>query len=125
MFPKSVRTKILSISLLGFLSFQVGEEFIIPVSHEREDFMYRSGIETLLKMWTNCNSIWWTLKEKASNEFRHTPNGSTCAIEGIVSPERKNFRKMGHSERKGEDLYKNIPGNKVQDIFSNGVNYFK
>ncbi|WP_187073816.1 phosphoribosylformylglycinamidine synthase subunit PurQ, partial [Fusobacterium necrophorum] len=55
----------------------------------------------------------------------HTPNGSTCAIEGIVSPDGRILGKMGHSERKGEDLYKNIPGNKVQDIFSNGVNYFK
>lgn len=62
---------------------------------------------------------------KATNEFRHTPNGSTCAIEGIVSPDGRILGKMGHSERKGEDLYKNIPGNKVQDIFSNGVKYFK
>ena len=33
--------------------------------------------------------------------------------------------KMGHSERKGENLYKNIPGNKTQDIFSNAVEYFQ
>jgi phosphoribosylformylglycinamidine synthase len=32
--------------------------------------------------------------------------------------------KMGHSERKGVQLYKNIPDVNNQDIFANGVKYF-
>lgn len=35
------------------------------------------------------------------------------------------FGKMGHSERSGEQLYKNVTGDKYQPIFEGGVNYFK
>jgi len=31
---------------------------------------------------------------------------------------------MGHTERYNENLYKNINGNKNQDIFTNAINYF-
>ena len=53
------------------------------------------------------------------------PNGSFYAIEGIVSDNGLILGKMGHSERKGENLYKNINGNKDQDIFRNAVAYFQ
>ena len=52
-------------------------------------------------------------------------NGSSFAIEGITSADGKIFGKMGHSERYEEGLFQNISGNKHQDIFTNGVNYFK
>ena len=53
------------------------------------------------------------------------PNGSVCAIEGITSPDGRVLGKMGHTERKGEHLYKNVPGNKDPMIFRSGVRYFK
>ena len=53
------------------------------------------------------------------------PNGSVWAIEGITSPDGRVFGKMGHSERKGENLYFNVPGEKDQQIFESGVHYFK
>lgn len=52
-------------------------------------------------------------------------NGSSYAIEGITSADGKIFGKMGHSERYEEGLFKNIYGDKMQDIFRNGVEYFK
>ncbi|AYV93084.1 phosphoribosylformylglycinamidine synthase [Fusobacterium necrophorum subsp. funduliforme ATCC 51357] len=120
-----VRTKILSNQSPWLSSFQVGEEFIIPVSHgEGRFYVQEAELKSLLQH-GQIVTQYVNFEGKASNEFRHTPNGSTCAIEGIVSPDGRILGKMGHSERKGEDLYKNIPGNKVQDIFSNGVNYFK
>ena len=120
-----VRTKILSNQSPWLSSFQVGEEFIIPVSHgEGRFYVQEAELKSLLQH-GQIVTQYVDFEGKASNEFRHTPNGSTCAIEGIVSPNGRILGKMGHSERKGEDLYKNIPGNKVQDIFSNGVNYFK
>ena len=48
-----------------------------------------------------------------------------CAIEGILSPDGRVLGKMGHSERKGRNLYKNVPGEKEQRIFESGVKYFK
>ena len=56
---------------------------------------------------------------------RYNPNGSLMAIEGITSPDGRVFGKMGHSERSGEQLYKNVTGDKYQPIFEGGVNYFK
>ena len=42
-------------------------------------------------------------------DMRYNPNGSVLAIEGITSPDGRVFGKMGHSERSGEQLYKNAP----------------
>ena len=53
------------------------------------------------------------------------PNGSDYAIEALTSFDGRILGKMGHSERKGENLYKNIVGDKNQDIFANGINYFR
>ncbi|MBO5712506.1 MAG: phosphoribosylformylglycinamidine synthase subunit PurQ, partial [Acholeplasmatales bacterium] len=53
------------------------------------------------------------------------PNGSNYAIEGIISKDGLILGKMGHSERIEDNLYKNISGNKYQDIFKNAVAYFK
>ena len=55
----------------------------------------------------------------------YNPNGSYYAIEGITSPDGRVFGKMGHSERIGENVYKNITGNIDQKIFESGVKYFK
>ena len=51
-------------------------------------------------------------------------NGSTMAIEGILSEDGHIFGKMGHSERYEEGLFQNIAGDKDQDIFANGVRFF-
>jgi len=53
------------------------------------------------------------------------PNGSTCAIEGIISPDGRILGKMGHTERYEQDVFKNITGNKVQPLFDNAVRYFR
>ena len=60
----------------------------------------------------------------ASDNTEFNPNGSICAIEGILSPDGRVFGKMGHSERYEADLTKNIPGIKDQKIFESGVAYF-
>ena len=52
------------------------------------------------------------------------PNGSVLAIEGITSPDGRVLGKMGHTERSGEGLYKNVPGNKFQPLIEGGVSYF-
>ena len=53
------------------------------------------------------------------------PNGSLLAIEGITSPDGRVLGKMGHTERIGDAVYKNVPGNKWQPLFEGGVAYFK
>jgi phosphoribosylformylglycinamidine synthase len=59
-----------------------------------------------------------------SMEITSNPNGSLAAIEGITSPCGRVFGKMAHTERRGTNVAKNIPGNKHQPLFSAGVRYF-
>ena len=65
------------------------------------------------------------LEGQPTMDQRYNPNGSLLAIEGITSPDGRVFGKMGHSERSGEYLYKNVTGDKYQPIFEGGVDYFK
>ena len=60
-----------------------------------------------------------------SNDIRYNPNGSVYAVEGITSPDGRVFGKMGHSERKGEGLYKNVPGEYDIRMFESAVKYFR
>ncbi len=62
---------------------------------------------------------------KVADTITYNPNGSVCAIEGITSPDGRVLGKMGHSERKGTNLYFNTPFEKDQQIFESGVAYFK
>ena len=59
-----------------------------------------------------------------SGDIDWNPNGSVCAIEGITSPDGRVLGKMGHSERQGDNLLKNVPGQKDQALFLSGVRYF-
>ncbi len=52
------------------------------------------------------------------------PNGSVAGSEGITSPDGRVFGKMGHVERRGDGLYKNVPGEKFMPLFESGVAYF-
>ena len=52
------------------------------------------------------------------------PNGSVLAIEGITSPDGRVLGKMGHTERSGRGLYRNVPGNAYQPLIEGGVSYF-
>ncbi len=61
----------------------------------------------------------------ATYDIDWNPNGSVAAIEGITSPDGRILGKMGHSERIGENIAKNVPGVKNQKIFEAGVEYFK
>ena len=65
------------------------------------------------------------LEGNVSLDMPYNPNGSMYGIEGITSPDGRVLGKMAHSERSGEDIFKNIPGNYDQKIFESGVKYFK
>ena len=65
------------------------------------------------------------LEGNASADVRFNPNGSAFAIEGITSPDGRVFGKMGHAERTGRGLYRNVPGNYELRMFEAAVKYFK
>ena len=60
-----------------------------------------------------------------TNDFPYNPNGSVSAIEGITSPDGRVFGKMAHSERIGDNVAINVPGEKNQLLFRSGIHYFR
>ena len=60
-----------------------------------------------------------------TQDITFNPNGSICAIEGITSPDGRILGKMGHSERVGAGLYKNVPGKYDMGLFASAAEYFK
>ncbi|WP_073507579.1 phosphoribosylformylglycinamidine synthase [Streptobacillus notomytis] len=120
-----VKTRIATNRSPWLSSFNVGDEFDIPVSHGEGRFF--ASDKTLQKLIENGQiaTQYVDFNGKATNEFKFNPNGSELAIEGIISPDGKILGKMGHSERAGENTLKNVNGNKYQNIFKNGIEYFK
>ena len=61
----------------------------------------------------------------ATMDIQYNPNGSAWAVEGILSPDGRVLGKMGHSERIGSGLYRNVPGRFDMQMFASAVKYFK
>ncbi len=104
---------------------QVGDVYRMPMSHGEGRFVASDEVlETLIKngqIATQCVDF----EGNATLDGRFNPNGSVYGVEGITSLDGRVLGKMGHSERIGKNLYKNIPGNMDQQIFKAGVDYFK
>lgn len=106
-------------------SFQTGEVHHIAISHGEGKFVVSEEMARELFENGQVAFQYCDFNGKPSMEASHNPNGSYYAIEGIVSPCGKILGKMGHSERKGDHLYLNIPGNKNQPIFDNAIRYLQ
>lgn len=122
---KLVRTRIASVASPWLSSFQIGDVHHIAVSHGEGKFVVS---EKMAKELFENGQVAFQYCDEEGNASMcpcHNPNGSFYAIEGIVSDNGLILGKMGHSERKGEYLYKNIEGNKEQDLFRNAVAYFR
>ncbi|MBQ3020558.1 MAG: phosphoribosylformylglycinamidine synthase [Clostridia bacterium] len=104
---------------------KVGETYKVPVSHGEGKIV--APLAELEKMRTNGQiaTQYADLSGNVTMESPFNPNGSMWAIEGITSPDGRVFGKMGHSERIGDNLYKNVEGNFDMKIFESGVQYFK
>ena len=120
-----VRTKITSNKSPWFNEVNVGDIHSVAISHGEGRFVAPMElIDTLIKN-GQIATQYVDLNNKVSLDMPYNPNGSMFGIEGITSPDGRVLGKMGHSERIGENLYKNIPGNFDQKIFKSGVNYYK
>ena len=120
-----VSTKVMTNASPWLASYKGGEIHSIAVSHGEGKFVVSKEMaEKLIK---NGQIAFQYVDENgnATSLAPYNPNGSSYAIEGIISEDGLILGKMGHSERYEENLFKNISGNKQQDIFVNAVNYFK
>lgn len=119
-----VRTRVAS-SLSPWLSCcKVGDIHTVAISNGEGRFVANQDV--LAKMMANGQIATQYVNEVGapSMDWTINPSASVMAIEGATSPDGRVFGKMGHSERSGRGLYKNVPGDLYQPIFEGGVNYF-
>lgn len=120
-----VRTRVSSNSSPWLSSFVVGETHEIAMSHGEGKFVVSKEMAKEMFEKGMVAFQYVDLADNVTDKSPFNPNGSSYAIEGIISENGQILGKMGHSERYGKDLFKNIYGNKEQQIFVNAINYFK
>ncbi len=120
-----VRTRIASNKSPWLMHCAPGDVHTVAISHGEGRFV---GPEALIRQMAEKGQIatqYVDLAGVPSMDTRFNPNASYFAVEGITSPDGRVLGKMGHTERSGENLYKNVPGNKYQPLFEGGVDYFR
>ena len=120
-----VRTRVASNKSPWLSLTQVGDVYNVPISHGEGKFL---ASQALVKQLAENGQIATQYVDLAGNptmDAAFNPNGSVCAIEGITSPDGRVFGKMGHSERIGKELYRNVPGQYDIRMFEAAVKYFK
>ena len=120
-----VHTRIASTKSPWLRGMQVGDIVNVPISHGEGRFF---ASEELVRQLADNGQIatqYVDLAGKPTMDAAFNPNGSIFAIEGITSPDGRVFGKMGHSERIGNSLYRNVPGEYDIKMFKSAVEYFK
>lgn len=120
-----VTTKITSVNSPWLNNTNIGDMHKIAISHGEGRFYANDDWINKLKNNGQVITQYVDSKGNPSLSGNYNPNGSSEAIEGIISPDGRILGKMGHSERYEAGLFKNIHGNKNQDLFQAGINYFK
>ena len=122
---RMVYTRVTSVKSPWLMGAEAGQIHTVPVSHGEGRFV--ADAQTVARLMANGQiaTQYVDLAGNPSMDIQWNPNGSVCAIEGITSPDGRILGKMGHSERQGENLYGNVPGEKDQQLFASGVRYFK
>ena len=122
---KLVRTRVCSNLSPWLAGTKPGEIYTVPISHGEGRFLAESQLIEQLAACGQIATQYVDLCGKPSMDTAFNPNASLCAIEGITSPDGRILGKMGHSERIGKNLYRNVPGEQDMHLFRSAINYFK
>ena len=120
-----VRTRVASNKSPWLALTNVGDVYNVPISHGEGKFLASEELIRQLAANGQIATQYVDLDGNATADVHFNPNGSLYAIEGITSPDGRVFGKMGHSERIGKGLYKNVPGEYNVRMFEAAVKYFK
>ncbi len=120
-----VTTRVASVNSPWMIKSNVGDLHTIPISHGEGRFVAPQSVLEQLIANGQVATQYVDLEGNPSMDIDVNPNGSLEAIEGIFSPDGRVFGKMGHLERRGPLVGKNIPGEKHQPLFESGAEYFK
>ena len=120
-----VRTRVASNQSPWLALTNVGDVYNVPISHGEGRFLASPELITQLAANGQIATQYVDLNGNATTDVRFNPNDSMYAIEGITSPDGRVFGKMGHSERIGQGLYRNVPGEYDIRMFEAAVKYFR
>ncbi len=120
-----VSTRVSSVNSPWLAGFELGEVHSIAVSHGEGKFVVGEELARELFAHGQVAFQYVDPEGRVTADAPWNPNGSYYAIEGLVSRDGRILGKMGHTERYGKDLFKNIAGNREQPLFRNAVNYFR
>ena len=120
-----VRTRIASNKSPWLAATNVGDVYTVPISHGEGRFLASDELIKKLAENGQIATQYVDLEANPTDDIHFNPNNSAFAIEGITSPDGRVFGKMGHSERKGYGLYKNVDGIFDMQMFESAVKYFK
>ena len=122
---KMVRTRICTNKSPWLANTEVGQIYNVPISHGEGRFYASRELAMQLAANGQIATQYVDLEGNPSMDTAFNPNGSLFAIEGITSPDGRVLGKMGHSERIGNGLYKNVPGAYDMGMFQAAVKHFK
>ncbi len=122
---KIVRIRIASNKSPWLSATEVGDIYNVPISHGEGRFLASDKVVRELASNGQIATQYVDLDGEPTDDIRYTPNNSAFAIEGITSPDGRVLGKMGHSERIGNGLYKNVAGSYDMRMFESAVKYFK
>ena len=120
-----VRTRVCSNKSPWLAGTKVGDVYTVPISHGEGRFLASEELVRTLAANGQIATQYVDLDGCATMDAAFNPNGSICAIEGITSPDGRVLGKMGHTERIGTQLYRNVPGRYEMELFTSAVRYFK
>ena len=122
---RMVRTRVAS-DLSPWLSgVRVGETYTVPISHGEGRFLASEALLQDLARNGQIATQYVDGEDRPTLDDAWNPNGSLWAVEGITSPDGRVLGKMGHSERIGPKIYRNVPGNYDMKLFQSAVRYFR
>ncbi|MBR2043750.1 MAG: phosphoribosylformylglycinamidine synthase [Clostridia bacterium] len=120
-----VQTRIASNKSPWLMETKVDDIYTVPISHGEGRFLVSDELALKLAENGQIATQYVDLSGNPTSDVRFNPNNSCFAIEGITSPDGRVLGKMGHSERIGNGLYKNVDGNFDMGMFRSAVKYFK
>ena len=122
---KIVRVRVASNKSPWLAETEVGDVYSVPISHGEGRILASDELIRQLAANGQIATQYVDFDGNATDNVQFNPNNSAFAIEGITSPDGRVFGKMGHAERIGKGLYKNVPGNYDMKMFASAVKYFK
>ena len=120
-----VRVRVASNKSPWLAETRVGDIYSVPISHGEGRFIASEELIRSIAANGQIATQYVDLQGNATDDVHFNPNNSMFAVEGICSPDGRVFGKMGHAERIGSGLYKNVPGEYDMKMFTSAVKYFR